>query len=158
MRPRNLLPVLLIAIGLLGCKSSSSSSSQEDADRAAIASIARSHATAFFAGDIDTIVSIYTDDAIVMPPDAPAAQGREAIRKLFAASMATAKPGQSEFYENYIVEVSGDMGWDSGVSKVKDAAGATVWSGHFLAAWRKKDGNWQTVRDIWTNDPPEPSK
>jgi hypothetical protein len=40
MRPRNPLPVLLIAIGLLGCKSSSSSSSQEDADRAAIASIA----------------------------------------------------------------------------------------------------------------------
>jgi len=123
-------------------------------DRAAIQSLSKAHATAFFSGDIDTIVSAYAEDAVVIPPDAPAAQGRDAIRKLFAASMATAKPGQSEVFENYVVEVSGDMGWDSGVAKVKDANGTSVWSGHFLATWRKKNGKWQTVRDMWTNDVP----
>ena len=50
------------------------------------------------------------------------------------------------------------MGWDFGVSKVKYATGSIVWSGHFLAMLRKKDGKWQTVRDIWTNDPPESSR
>ena len=156
---KTLFPVVaLLTIGVSGCNPGSVPSSDDAADRAAIASISKAHARAFFAGDIDTIVSAYAEDAVVMPPDAPAAKGREAIRKLFAASMAATKPGQSLIFEDYAVQVSGDMGWDSGVSKVEDATGAVVWSGHFLATFRKRDGKWQTVRDMWTSDPPDSTK
>ena len=124
---KTLFPVVaLLTIGVSGCNPGSAPSSDDAADRAAIASISKAHARAFFAGDIDTIVSAYAEDAVVMPPDAPAAKGREAIRKLFAASMAATKPGQSLIFEDYAVQVSGDMGWDSGVSKVEDATGAEL--------------------------------
>ena len=83
-------------VATAACKPSNSSTVDTSADRAAIESIAKAHAAAFFSGDIDTIVAGYAEDAVVMPPDAPAAKGREDIRKLFQASMAGAKPGQSE--------------------------------------------------------------
>ena len=153
-------PVLTatIFIGIVSCSRLAPTPADLASDRAAIEAVGKAHATAYSSHDLDTIMAGYADDAVVMPPDGPAVKGLDAIRKLFAASMASAKAGQSESFEDHTVEVSGDMGWDSGISKVRDPSGSIVWSGHFLATWRKKDGKWQTVRDMWTNDPPSATK
>ena len=88
---------------------------------------------------------------------------RERQEKIFernAASMARFGTDVRGFYAAMasLTEMAPGVEFDSGVAKVKDATGSIVWSGHFLATWRKKDGKWQTVRDIWTNDLLESSK
>ena len=90
-----------------------------------------------------------------MPSDAPAVSGREAIRKMFAESFASAKAGGlTESLGDYTSVVSGNVGWSAGTSKETNATGATVWAGKFLATWRKTDGKWLAVRDTWNSDGP----
>jgi ketosteroid isomerase-like protein len=130
------------------------------ADEAAIRAADMAHVDAYNAGDVDTIVAGYAADAVVMPSDAPAVSGHEAIRKLFTASIASAKAaGLTESLMDYSSVVSGDLGWSTGTSREVTAAGTTVWVGKFLATWRRTDGKWLAVRDTWNDDAPSvPSK
>jgi len=50
------------------------------ADAAAIRANAAAWASAYNAGDADKIVAMYWDDAVLLPPGAPAASGHDAIR------------------------------------------------------------------------------
>ena len=49
---------------------------------------------AFNAGDVDTMVGLYEEHAVLLPPGAPAANGQAAIRAFFAKmAPAAAKDG-----------------------------------------------------------------
>ena len=50
--------------------------------------------------------------------------------------------------------VTGSLGWHSGTFKINGSGGATVGTGKYLELWRKKDGKWLIVQDIWNNDAP----
>jgi ketosteroid isomerase-like protein len=155
---RSMKGAALTAICLCGmgaCAPSGPTSMDHAADEAAIRSADKAHIDAYNAGDVDTIVAGYAEDAVVMPSDAPAISGREAIRKYFVGSIAGAKGGGlTESLGDYTSVVSGNVGWSAGTSKETNAAGTTVWAGKFLAAWRKTDGKWLTVRDTWNSDGP----
>jgi ketosteroid isomerase-like protein len=146
------------AIGLFAitaCAPTAPTSVDTAAGEAAIRSADQAHVDAFNAGDVDTIVAGYAEDAVVMPSDAPAVSGREAIRKMFAESIAGAKAaGLTESLGEYTSVVSGNVGWSAGTSKETNAKGATVWAGKFLATWRRTDGKWLAVRDTWNSDGP----
>lgn len=105
-------------------------------------------------GDLEAILAGYAGDAIVMPSDAPAAAGREAIRKTLAESFASAKAdGLIRSLDNHTAVVSGNTGWSSGTFKETTAvAGFPVRVGKFVATWRKSEGKWLIVRDIWNSD------
>src|SRR5712672_989732 len=64
-------------------------------DVAPIEAMIRAHTTgwveAYNAGDVDKVVASYTPDAVVMPPEAPAATGTEAIKQYLAGDMAASK-------------------------------------------------------------------
>ena len=110
----------------------------------------------FNAGDAKAAVSLYAEDAVVMPPGAPLARGHAAIRQLLQKEIAGAKAGGVAFAlgtENE-VGVSGDLAWHSGTYLVKNKAGATVDTGKYLEAWRKAGGKWRIIRDIWNSDGP----
>jgi len=51
-----------------------------DVDIAAIRVSTESFAQAWQSGDFDTLIALYTEGAILMPPNAPLAQGEAAIR------------------------------------------------------------------------------
>ena len=149
--------IVWAAMGLfaiIACAPTGPTSVDTAADKAAIRSADKAHIDAFNAGDVNTIVAGYAEDAVVMPSDAPAVSGREAIRKMFAESMASAKAGGlTESLGDYTSVVSGNVGWSAGTSKETNATGATVWAGKF-ATWRKTDGKWLAVRDTWNSDGP----
>ena len=110
----------------------------------------------FNAGNAGALVALYADDAVVMPPGAPAARGTVAIKALLAKEVAGAKAGGVVFAlgsENE-VGVSGDFAWHSGTYLVKNKAGATVDTGKYLETWRKAGGKWRMIRDIWNSDGP----
>jgi len=110
------------------------------------------------AKDLDKTVSYYADNAIVMPPNAPAATTKEAIRAAWKDLLAL--PGLALSWKATHVEVAalGDMAWMTGTYEImtKDAGGKpTNDHGKYLEVWKKQaDGKWKVVADIWNSDLP----
>ena len=95
-------------------------------------------------------MALYADDVVVMAPGAPEVSGRDAIRRLWTREVAT--PGESEVLDEKYVEVSGNVAWSSGAYRVIGAGGAEVARGQFMATWRKTNGKWLNVQEIWNED------
>jgi ketosteroid isomerase-like protein len=157
-RQAALLAAVCAALG--GC-------AQKAPDNAAIEAMIRNHATAWVdaynAGDADKTTASYSDDAVLMPPDAPAATGKDAIRQFLVADMAASKSAGASFALDGgdAYGVSADTAWHSGNFHVNGPAGASLGTGKFLEVWHLgKDAqgkpDWQIVRDMWNMDAPPP--
>ena len=110
---------------------------------------------AYNAGDVDRIVALYVEDAVVMPPDAPPATGHAAIREFLTKDIASSKAAGITLAEvASVAGASGDLGWHSGTFAVVDGAGKTVGTGKYSEVWQKQHGKWLIIRDIWNNDAP----
>ena len=109
---------------------------------------------AYAAGNADAVASLYDEQAVLLPPGAPAAKGRAAIKAFFVKDTAESQKAGVAFIlgPNPTGGVSGDMGWQSGTYVVKDKAGKQVEAGKYLSVSRKKDGKWLYVRDTWNAD------
>jgi uncharacterized protein (TIGR02246 family) len=113
---------------------------------------------AYNAGDVEKIVAMYTDDAVLMPPHAPVANGHAGIRSFLATDTAAAKAAGVKLIPGTATAgVLGDMGWESGSYTITDASGATVDSGSYLSVARKSDGKWLLIRDTYNSDRPLPA-
>src|SRR3954470_9047344 len=127
-------------------------------DTAAVATMLRAHTTAWVdaynSGDADKIVAAYTEDAVLMPPDAPAVTGKEAMKQYLAPDMAGAKAaGNTLALDSDTSGVSGDLAWHSGAFHVNGSGGSSVGTGKYLEVWQQdKKGNWLMIRDIWNMD------
>ena len=105
-------------------------------------------------GDVDKIVAMYAEDAIMMPPDSTSLKGHEAMKAYLASNIAASKAGGFGFaLDSDAGSVTGDSGWHSGTFHVTDAKGATAGTGKYVEVWHKADGKWLMLRDIWNNDP-----
>jgi len=109
----------------------------------------------------DTFVDRVMDDANLLPPDAPMARGKEAIRGVIA--MLEAMPGFSIAWSASAAEVgsAGDMGYTIGTYEIRmdDPEGTPVRiDGKYLTVWRKQsDGAWMVTADVFNADgPPSP--
>jgi ketosteroid isomerase-like protein len=133
---------------------------QKPQDSAPIEAMIRTHTNgwveAYNAGDADKIVAGYTDDAVLMPPDAPAAVGHDAMKQFLVTDMAAAKTsGTTLALDSDTIGVSGDLAWHSGTFHVNGSAGSSIATGKYLEVWHKDDkGNWLMIRDIWNADAP----
>jgi uncharacterized protein (TIGR02246 family) len=116
-------------------------------------------AKAFNGGDADTMAAQYDEHAVLLPPGAPAARGRAAIRAFFANMVSEAvKEGLAfSLGASPAGGTRGDMGWSSGTYVLKDKTGKVIDSGKYLSVSKKKDGKWLYVRDTWNSDVPTPS-
>lgn len=122
------------------------------ADQAAIRAAHRALQHAYYSNDIEAEMALYADDVVVMPPGVPAVSGRDAVRRLWTQDVA--KPGESEVLDEKYVEVSGNVGWSSGPYRVTTVGGVEVAAGNFMATWRKTNGKWLNVQEIWNNHRP----
>jgi ketosteroid isomerase-like protein len=108
--------------------------------------------------DLDKTVAYYSDDATVLPPNAPAATTKEAIRKIWQDMLAS--PGFVISWKATKVEVakSGDLGFVSGTYELtmNDASGKPVTDkGKYVEVWEKQaDGKWKCGTDTWNSDLP----
>ncbi len=146
----------VIAVSVVALAACKPAAVDTTADEATIRASAPAWATAFNAGDADAIAAFYAEDGVLQPPNAPAVAGRDAIRAFMADFIEGAKAaGQTvNIPASEAIGVSGDMAYDAGAFTVTDASGATVDTGKFLAVYKKKDGKWLYVRDIWNSDMP----
>ena len=107
--------------------------------------------------DVDRIISYWSDDATVFPPDAPVVKGKAALREFVFRSLEI--PGFSVSWQptEVVVSPSGDFGYTTGENAFTfpDADGNLVTQrGRYVTVWRKTaDGRWECVIDIWNAGP-----
>jgi uncharacterized protein (TIGR02246 family) len=110
------------------------------------------------AKDLEKTVSFYSDDAIVMPPNASVATSKEAIRKVWQDLLAS--PGLVISWKATKVEVakSGDLACLSGTYELtmNDPSAKPINDrGKYVEVWEKQaDGRWKCGTDIWNSDLP----
>ena len=105
------------------------------------------------------MANLYAEDALLMPPGAPAVAGRPAIQAFLGADAAATKAAGLAIRNGEVTGagIDGDTGWISGSYTVVDASGATIDSGSYLSVHRRIDGKWLYIRDTWNSDrPPAP--
>jgi len=128
------------------------------AEEAALKAITAAWLDAYNAGDVEKIVAMYAEDAVLMPPHAAVAPGHAGIRAFLTTDAAAAKAAGVKLVPGAATAgVAGDTGWESGSYTVANASGATVDSGSYLSVSRKSNGKWLLVRDIYNSDRPLPA-
>ena len=113
-------------------------------------------AKAAAAKDVEQTIGYYSDDAIVLPPNATGAATKEAIRNVWKDMLAS--PSLVISWQPTRVQVgkSGEMAWVRGRYELtmNDASGRPIDDrGKYLEVWEKQtDGNWKCAADMWNSD------
>ena len=155
---RVLKQAALLCCGLLALATTIVSASDDKSPEATFRAGTAEWIAAYNAGDVDKIVALYAEDAIVMPPDAPPASGHVAIREFITKDIASTKTAGVTLSDvNSSAGASGDIGWHAGTFAVLDADGKTVATGKYSEIWQKMKGKWVIIWDIWNNDAPAPA-
>jgi uncharacterized protein (TIGR02246 family) len=113
--------------------------------------------TAALAGDAAALTALYTEDGIVMAPNAPKAEGSAAIQTAFTEMLAVAPFTAIEIVTDGVeVSASGDMAWAHGsYTSTNTVAGVPYEdSGKWANVSENRDGQWLLVVDIWNSDTP----
>jgi ketosteroid isomerase-like protein len=108
------------------------------------------------AKDLEQTIAYYSDDAIVLPPNAASASTTEAIRNIWRDLLAS--PGVMITWKPTRVQLgkSADMAWVSGTYELtmNDPTGRPINDrGEYLEVWKKQsDGKWKCAADMWNSD------
>jgi uncharacterized protein (TIGR02246 family) len=111
-------------------------------------------AAALNARDIETLMGMYTDDAISMPDGKPMLSGKDAIRKQQEEEFSSSPEGMTFEFETLDVYGTADLVTEIGKSTYKDSTGKMIGSGKYVAIWKKQDGQYLCIREIYNNDAP----
>ena len=108
--------------------------------------------------DLEAEVALYASDAVMMPPDAPAAKGTEAIRALWTEILKTPGLAINIVPEKIDLSTAGDLATDMGraESEWDGPQGRVKVVEKYLEVWRKTDGQWKVAYDTWSSNAPAP--
>lgn len=106
-------------------------------------------------GDLQGYASMYTEDALWMPPNVPDRRGITEIVEGFADQIA--KQDIDPIFTTEEIEVMGDFGYVVGMSQatIRPKDGSASKEIKFRAVWlmRKEQGIWKIARQIWNFKP-----
>jgi uncharacterized protein (TIGR02246 family) len=122
----------------------------------AITKLAKEWEAAFNAKDVAKVASMYTDDAVVMPPNHEAVRGRaniEAFFKEMEGANLTLTPFESA--------TSGSTAYEAGtyqMSMTPKTGPPTTDKGKYVVVLKRgSDGQWRLAFDIFNSDTPLPT-
>ena len=111
--------------------------------------------------DLEGTLAFYSDDAVLLPPNAPIAADQKSVRESWAGLLG---PNTAVSWKVSRVEVakSGELGYLYGVYKltIKDPKGGPTVNdtGKILEIWKKQpDGKWKCIVDTYNSDVPVPA-
>lgn len=125
-------------------------------DESAIRETVAAWSAAAGARDLNKCISFYTDDASVLPFNAPIATGKDEIRKVWSQLMSN--PGYSLRFRPTKIEVarSGDLAYEIGsfdLTLADQAGKSAAHRGKYAVAWKKQaNGEWRAAADIFNTD------
>jgi len=155
-RPMTFASIAAAMLSLVACEHKTgvdTAAIQDDMKRGA-----REMVAAYNSGDIDTVVAKFAADASLMPPQSEAANGSEAIRKIWTEGSASLREEGLTVVlgDNDATNASGDVGWLSGTYSYRNASGKDEPGGYHMEVWENRDGKWLIVRMMWTEfQPPQ---
>lgn len=118
--------------------------------------VGQAFAKSFGANDLEGVVSLYADDAIMYPPDIPVAQGKAAIRQGYAGLMNNNKISNFEIFDAHH-ETTGNIsvGWGRWKMMLTPKAGGQPQQvqGRFTDVSKLVNGKWLYVADHASFDP-----
>jgi len=124
----------------------------QGAEVKALMDTSRAWSSSVATGNVDKIVSYWTDDGVVMMPGEPLRRGKAQIRAYVAASLKT--PGFSISWEPLegAISPSGDLGYliERDHLTFPDGHGGIIKrTGRGVTIWKKQpDGSWKDAIDI----------
>ena len=98
-----------------------------------IAAVNRQFEDAARNGDVDRLASLYTTDAMVLPPDGPVVQGRDNIKQLWA-TVAQQLGLKDVRLTTVNCELAGDTAYEVGDATLSTAGGTVVVK--FVVVWK----------------------
>ena len=137
---------------MIGCASEDGPDTQ--ADEAAINAIWPTYVSSLEAGDIDTWLSLWTEDGVQMPPNEAPVIGKDQLRKRNGAALDLFTVAID--ITNQEVGVAGDWAFSRGVYTAtfapKDGSNPIPVDGKFMTILsRQSDGGWKIHRDIFNS-------
>jgi uncharacterized protein (TIGR02246 family) len=169
--PKHAKPLVAAAIALVlaaGCQqepATETGSTEETATvdaaaiRQAIDDSGAAWETAALAGDAAALTALYTDDAVLLPPNAPKSEGSAAIQAGFTEMLAVAPFTAIDIVtEGVEVSASGDIAWAHGTYTSTNTVAGEPYedTGKWANVSENRDGQWLMVVDIWNSDTPLP--
>jgi len=154
------LPILLVAL-MGGCTSPPPATPAVDqaAIGAAIDAITPAFTAALAARDTNALANMYADDAHLLAPNAPRADGRDAIRQAWVGFMSIPGMELAPMANTKIISEAGDMVVELGsyVFKFQDPSGKPQTdNGKYVTVYKKVNGEWKIVVDTFNSDIPVP--
>lgn len=159
MRTRSSLFALggvLVTVAGGGCSSQATPPDTRAADEAAIRAKDGTFEQGVAAKDVDKILDLYEDGAVLFAPKAPATIGKAGIRTAFQGLLGA--PGIKMSFKTTSVEVShsGDLAVQRATFQVettdKDGKPSTE-TGQGVVVWKKQsDGSWKIIADTNADD------
>jgi uncharacterized protein (TIGR02246 family) len=119
----------------------------EDEVRAEIEAIGAEFSAALNGDDPASAADTYTEDAVVMPPNMDALEGRDAIREFFAEGM----DGGQLALDTWNVQASGDQAIETGGYTITGADGSHLDHGKYVVVLTQTDDGWKMKYDIWNS-------
>lgn len=114
---------------------------------------------AMVAGQSDTTLSYYDDNAISLPSNSPMLQGKEAIGRWMKDMSAMGVTFSKVDFNEVHVDASGSLGYEVGTYDMTMEIGGMQVSdkGKYITVWKRHaDGTWKLVAEIWNTDLPAP--
>ena len=149
-----LISVSVFCVCMLGLSSYISPAGAEDKNATALIAVDNDWSNAAIARNVDAVGSFYAEDAVAYPPNEPAAVGRAAAKKVWAAYFAD--PTFKISWKANSAGVEKRTGWTVGAYQVSlkgPDEKTIVQNGKYVTVWQKNaDGKWKAIHDIWNSD------
>jgi ketosteroid isomerase-like protein len=105
-----------------------------------------------YAKNDGSILRLYTKDACLMPPNAPAICGWEALAKDFKDTYAAGTVKGGKFISTGVYGDGLKYVTEEGLWQIFDANGQTIDEGKYLKLWEKTNEGWKIVRDSFNSN------
>ena len=112
------------------------------------------YAVAFNAGDANAVAAYYSDDAVSMGNNEPSSVGKAAIIASVQKGINENTSKNMSSYEVVDIFSGGDLVVETGKSTVKDSTGAVIKTGKYMSVFKKVDGKYVCIREIYNSDKP----
>ena len=107
------------------------------------------------AQDADRLASLYTVNAIALPPDGPISRGQDSVRQLWAAVIKDMGL-RNVTLKTIDLEVNGDVACEVGqatLELVPPAGQRATANVKYVVVWQRVGDHWKLHRDIWNAVP-----
>ena len=104
----------------------------------------------FNAGDVDEFLTLYTDDARVLPPNGSLVTGKDALREMWSGMM---EMGITPKLTTTSAVAYGKVAIEEGTATIM-SEGQVVDNSKYIVIWHKEGKDWKMHQDIWNSSNP----